>query len=65
MTIEEWTPDEMIENLKALQDATPIMILFIKMNQRADPVEADPVEADPVEGSTIEAPVASNEIFIE
>ena len=57
MTIEKMTPDELIENLKALQEAIPVLILLIKMGQHVDPDEA--VDAG------VEAPGISDDIFIE
>lgn len=46
MTIEELTPDEMIEALEALQEAIPALILLIKFNQHARHVEAVDVDVE-------------------
>lgn len=46
MTIEELTPDELIEALEDFMKIIPVIILLIKFNQRAGPVEADAVDVD-------------------
>ncbi len=54
MKPEEMTPDEAVEALEALRDAIPILILLIKIGQRAGHVEAvDAVDVDVTEDQEI------------